>query len=407
MAKQCPVDAPRHGLVDCSDDCITRFFEHEEFYFDEETSFACKITRKYRWDTCDIGIGIGRHAYSITLLPSEEVELEEVRRDKFSRALHDQRSTSAEFELSVEETVRDDLSVKDSYFFEHVGENNFKIFGQKRKGQRTYRDAVETLHQTLSQTVTKAAARVSAKNEIAVDIKSEVDNVYRSTRTIRNPNSCQPVTYHFYQLARRMRRRLTLVDVVLKCSPPAGDATPPIGVTTFRSPVRRPAAPAQNIVAPPPGFMTPVDSKFTGASPCDSGIDATPMSETVSRVEFEIPANPEHSREALIGNLRANGDDEGARRVERALGPINDLVDPNGGGLIFEEEVCVATPGFHVEGVVSQCAVCEDTNLRKKELEVERCRLDLEKLRCEIKLCQANKGDEIQPDEDPPGIDPI
>lgn len=383
MAQQCPIPNQQRPLIDCRDDCVTRFFEHEESYV-AENGFFCVVTRKYRWDTCEVGLGIGRHAFSITLLPGEEVELEEVRKDRFSRALHDQRSVAAELELTVEETVRDEVSTKDEYFFEHVGENNFKLFGQKRKGQRTYRDAVTRLEETLRQTVTKSAARVSAKNEIAIDVKAEAENVYRSVRKVRNPNPCQPVTYNFYQLAKRLTRRLTLVEVVHKCSPPAGDEVPRPGLTTFRSPVARPSPARLDVVAPPPAHS------LTAAPPppMREGCAAPAPGETVVRGEFAAPAALERNRRAVIEDIRAEQGEEAARRADAALAEIDDLADPGGGGLIFEEEICIATTGFHVEGLVSPCAVCEDTELKKKELEVERCKLELEKLKCEIELCR-------------------
>ena len=57
MAQQCPIPNQQRPLIDCRDDCVTRFFEHEESYF-AENGFFCVVTRKYRWDTCEAGIGI-------------------------------------------------------------------------------------------------------------------------------------------------------------------------------------------------------------------------------------------------------------------------------------------------------------------------------------------------------------
>ena len=437
MAQQCPIDAPRRPFVDCSDDCVTRFVEHEESYFDDETSFFCTIVRKYRWDTCEVGIGIGRHVFSITLLPGEEIELEEVHRDKFSRALHDQRTTTAELEFSVEETARQELTNKSEYSFEHFGENTLKIRKSGRVGRRTIRRALEDVATTLTESVAKAGARLSAKNEVAVAIKSEVENVYRSTRKIRNPNPCQPVTYNFYQIAKRVRRTLTLVETVLKCSPPAGDATPRPGpgVATFRTPISRPKRLDLDVVAPPPAWQTAL-AATRDACPAPS---PAPGNEQVERVAFEVPTEFEVPRDVYFEDLSATEGDEAVARARTALAPIDDLIDPNGGGVISEEEICIATTGFHVEGVVSPCAVCEDTELAKKELDVERCRLELEMLKCEVEKCRLSlkppaepcdppakggdstddkpkdtpedKGkDDGKPDDDPgrrPGIDPI
>ena len=237
---------------------------------------------------------------------------------------------------------------------------------------------------------------MSAKNEIAIDIKAEVSNVYGSTRKVRNPNPCQPVTYNFYQLAKRLRRTLTLVEVTHKCTPPAGDETPRPGITTFRAPIERPSRTQLHVVSAPPAHTRAAD----GAQD-DHACTPEVQRERVDRVEFEAPVAYERNRKALIEDIRETEGEEAAARANQALDAIDDLADPGGGGLIFEEEICIATTGFHVEARVSPCAVCEDTELRKKELEVERCKLELKKLECEIELCKVQSKEKDKDDDKP------
>jgi hypothetical protein len=95
-------------------------------------------------------------------------------------------------------------------------------------------------------------------------------------------------------------------------------------------------------------------------------------------------------------DLQGRREDEETRRVRRLIEEMDDMVDPSGGGLISSVEYCLATDGFHVEARTSECAACEDSSLRLKELEVKKLELELEKLKCEVALCEkdlASKGD--------------
>ena len=408
MAKQCLIDVPHQPYVDC-DSCINSYVEFEEEVFDtsgDGPPLWCRITHKYRWETCFEGLAVGAHVFSITLLPGEEVELEVVRREKFNTALHQQASLEQELELEVRDTTRDEWSERADSGFTENKQNNFSLWGQKRQTIREHTENIERFTKTMSEVVQKAAARVSAKYETSLDIKTEVENRYRAVRKVRNPNKCQPVTFHYYRLIKKFRRALYFVETEVSCVPPAGIAPPRgPGVTHFGSSVRRPQNLRPDIVAPPPRWTRTEPAAAETACGSDHG----PVNAETMTATFERPELVRLSREAAVEDIRRREGDEAARHAAQVFQEFDDLADPGGGGLVFEEEICLGTDNFHVEGLVSACAVCEDTELKMKELECKKAELELEKLKCEIALCEMQlKEKPVEPEkpEEPEKPDP-
>lgn len=404
MSQICLADVPRHPYTEC-DPCIESYLTHSETAYPiiGGQTWACTLTRKYRWRTCHVGLAVGRHVYSITLLPGEEVELEVVRREKFTTVLHEQTSIEQDLEFEIQETLREEWSQKSEAFHESTKQNNWKVAGQKRQTINQYRDEVALFEATMAEVVSKAAASVSAKYETSLDLKTEVENKYRAVRKIKNPNRCQPVTFHYFQLMKKIRRELFLVEQTYDCTPPAGIAPPGPGLTTYHRAAGRPQNLRPRVVAPPPQWtLTEPAAPVTAEVACSDPAPA-PAESTIT-VPFTRPATRQLSKERVLADVRATGGDEVAREMQQHLDQIDDLADPAGGGLILSEEFCIGTDYFHVESVVSNCAICEDTELKSKELECKRIELELEKLKCEIELCKLKlsrkKGSDDQRDSE-------
>ena len=71
----------------------------------------------------------------------------------------------------------------------------------------------EEFHKAFTQFSTKSASKVDRKFDMSIDIKSETTESTRSTRHIRNLNQCQTVTYHYFQIARRYKNTVKVIDV--------------------------------------------------------------------------------------------------------------------------------------------------------------------------------------------------
>lgn len=184
----------------------------------------------------------------------------------------------------------------------------------------------------------------------------------------------------------------------------AGIAPPNPGLTTYRQAAGRPQNRRPDVVAPPP--LWTLDEPAAATATTAAHACAAPVAshaEEVVEVPFARPAAKQLSKARAIEDVRADEGDEAARQMQNHLGEIDDLADPSGGGLIFSEEICIGTDGFHVEGVVSNCAICEDTELKMKELECKKAEQEVETLKCEIELCKLQL--DPKDDEDPPKDD--
>lgn len=107
MSQICLAGIPRQPFTEC-DHCIDSYVDYSETTYPTINGgiWACTLTRRYRWHTCHLGLAVGRHVQSITLLPGEEVELEVVRRERFAAALHEQTSIEQEFEFEIQELLQ-------------------------------------------------------------------------------------------------------------------------------------------------------------------------------------------------------------------------------------------------------------------------------------------------------------
>jgi hypothetical protein len=258
MAHPCFSGAPIHEFTEC-DPCFERYFTIEGYvqepHPDPNITFpiTCYVTRKYRWKMCYKGIAVGKHVYSITLLPGEEVEIEVIRREKFSYALSQQESVEETFETEVRsKLVTETSSIEDiNAKFSHEGNVNILIF--KAKDKIAFDVTTKSIEKKLNEVVEKAAASVSKSYDTSIDVKTEVENQYRSLRRMKNPNPCQPVTFHFYQLMKSYKRELFLIEQTYDCFNPAGIGVEP-GMVSFVSQPRTAAVQTPNIVTPPPAW---------------------------------------------------------------------------------------------------------------------------------------------------------
>jgi hypothetical protein len=151
----------------------------------------------------------------LTLLPQEELLIEIVRRSKFSRALHEQRSVESEFRFELQDTSRDEWSREEESNFKVSAEESFSFFCIRVESTQQYSNREKTAEKHFREIIGKSTSKVSRAYEIAIDVKTEVENQYRSIRKVTNPNPCQPVIYNYFQLAKKYKTELILADPIL------------------------------------------------------------------------------------------------------------------------------------------------------------------------------------------------
>jgi hypothetical protein len=362
MSDVCILEAPRTKLLECPP-CTEIFFERVSriaIPF-EGRAITIIITRRYKLRTCYLGLAIGQLAYTLTLVPKEELEIEIVRRTKFSRALHEQRSVESEFRFEFQNTSRDEWSAEHESNFSVHADEGFSFFGMGVSSTQEYAQRESAAEDHLREIVAKTASRVSQRYDVAVDIKTEVENQYRSVRKVSNPNPCHPVIYFYYQLAKKYRSELSLVDVridVRRQVPPI--LARPLGATRFvATPPYRQDLGLEVVSPPPPWTLAASTSPVAGIAT----LAAT--SPVAQQPTIHVPEDPidvmRLTREEAIARITREQDVDAKAFTVILDGFLGH--DVNKPGVRATYEYCIATDGLYVEGNVSKCAVCEDATI--------------------------------------------
>lgn len=392
MAEICEYKTPRSELLDCPP-CTEFFFNRVSRVQFGPVSIV--ITRRYKYEKCFLGLGVSNHVHSLTLLPGEETEIEVVRRSKYSRALHEQRSVESEFRLDVERTSQSEWSRERESNFRVSASSGFSIFGIGAKTSAAYSRRERTAQNHFREIVQKSSVKTSQKYEVAIDTKSQVENLYRSVRRVANPNPCQPVTYNYYQLAKKYKGTLILTGIRFDFIPGTVDVLDrPQGTLAIEADEPYVQNLDLQIVSPPPAWTLREIAK--APSPVLSHVlPSTPQRiaslSTVSFAGNAAAASPtrrvdifELTREELIEKLQAAQlNDEVLSAFDKELSVFLED-DINVLGVKDSYEYCINTDGLFVETNVSTCSACEKTDLLMEELEIEKMKVEIELMRMQL-----------------------
>jgi hypothetical protein len=374
MSDICVLEAPRTKLLECPP-CTQIFFDRVSRVVLplERGSVTIIVTRRYALKTCYLGLALGQLAYSLTLVPKEELEIEIVRRAKFSRALHEQRSVESEFRFEFQGTSRDEWSAEQESNFAVHADEGFSLFGLGVHATQDYAHREAAAEDHLREIVSKTASRVSQRYDVAVDVKTEVENQYRSVRKVSNPNPCHPVIYLYYQLAKKYRSELILTDVrvdVRRQVPPIL-AQPQRAIAFAATPPYRQTLDLQ-VVSPPPAWTVTSAAGELGRSFAAAQL-TRPNATSVAVAQ--LPAI--HVPQEEVDILRLTRDEAVARIHEQDVDPkvfapaldkfLSHAVNKVGTRATYE--YCIATDGLYVEGNVSPCAVCDEAPCKQDGVE--------------------------------------
>jgi hypothetical protein len=360
----CILDAPRTKLLEC-DPCTHIFFDRigrVEIPLRGDKVVTVVVIRRYSLRICYLGLALGPLAYSLTLLPREELEIEVVRRTKFSRALHEQRSVESEFRFEFQNTARDEWRAEHETNFRFHADEGFDVGFAGVSASQDYAIREAAAEEHLREVVRKASSRVSERYDIAIDVKTEVENLYRSVRRVSNPNPCHPVIYLYYRLAKKYRAELILTDIRFDVA-----RQPPPFLSAVQNKVRFTATPPyrqnldlQVVPPPPPWTITAAAGEANRAFAIQPAIFARPAPQIAQLPPVEVAEEEidvrRLTRDDAIARIRAAQDvdpDVFRPALDKFLAlPVNERRTR------ATYEYCIATDGLYVEGNVSKCAVC-------------------------------------------------
>lgn len=367
--------------------------------------FPLIVTTTYQVKVEPLGFALGRHLYSVPLTPGEEVEIEIFRSAKVERELSQQYSTEVEFTEEYSQACK--------YEWSKEKESNFKVSGDVgatldlvviefgAKGDVEYSETEKTFERVISEVVHSTKLRVNRKFDIHVGLKTEVENRYRSTRKIQNPNLCRSLTYNYFQLMRKVEVTITRTrvrfDWLLKPRP------------MFESPIRAvirnyvmPSMEIRKLVATreerselaQPVYTQPVlSTSMTSAAtvtPSPIGASTSPQLETstpaIKTLVHPIISEPpvlELTKErvlAKMNSVKAFRRIDEKRKLEAAIDKLRQRFPVNK-KIVERKQICINTNSMHVESMMGICLACEGHKLDLAKVELEKTKVELDKMK--------------------------
>ncbi|MER7929726.1 carboxypeptidase-like regulatory domain-containing protein [Streptomyces sp. NPDC096057] len=356
------------------------FIERTTVVSVEDTTLRLAPTVRYRVCLKPRGFALGKHLYSTTLVPGEEVEVEVFRSSKVTDELSRESSVEETFSQELSSTVQNEWSRKQGSNFKIGGgvsaSLNLGIFSVGGHVEPEYSTQEETFQKSFAEFVTKTQAKVDRKFDIHMDTKTETVESTRSTRTLRNFNQCQPVTYNYFQLARKVHLEMAVDEVTfdfVRTDPHPLLATRFDGVLNVaRFVPPKPSDILAQVSAQPPAGLRAVEAA-NGVSPPTSVVAQATVQHAVVAADFDQPV-----RNLTLEQLRTLP--LPLQQAERdALIALAQRVSDRfpAGAVVHTSDFCVNSPGTTVEAFTGQCIACDTHTALVQEAERDKLRLDL------------------------------
>jgi hypothetical protein len=132
-------------------------------------------TLRYRVRLCPVGFGLGRHLYSTTLVPGEEIEVEIFRSTKTVEELSKETSVEETFSQELSSTIQDEWSNKQNSNFKIGGgvtaSLDLGIFSIGAHVEPEYSTQEETFQKSFAEFVRKSQAKTDRKFDVRMGVR--------------------------------------------------------------------------------------------------------------------------------------------------------------------------------------------------------------------------------------------
>jgi hypothetical protein len=383
-----------------------------------------------RFTRCSGPLAVGDLVYSTSLLPGEKVRLATSdRRSRFSfdsstnlsyrseQISEEQYRMTALRSFMMDASSRDQTSQKDTEksswdfhgdadgsigFFSasadanargsHNAQSTRDFLGEHRAHAETSdHQSVEATRKAHSMSIGEVSTREHKEGESQEHYES-------SSREFNNPNKCHAVTFLFYRINKMETIKFTLESIERRVIDPA-NVNRPVPVPM---PTNKISAIAQ--------FLPATTLSAAAAQP--AGGTSFLRAASLTSLRPDLSANftavvPEVTADApLPENLRKQALDEVDRQLSK-----QGLLDKEAGGKVspaaqaefsYERTTSLPTAGVIVKGCLDDCDICEPTLHREIELNLERKKLENERLKREIELMEKDQQHRCCPPESEP-----
>ena len=175
--------------------------------------FYLYVNLHYSLNKCFKGITEGQFVNAFTLLPCEELELEIIRKSKYSQSFHEERSLETSFEYEITNNFRKEITKKLDVNYNWEVDGGIDLFVFDASTEFSGEVNAEYISNTIRESTATSSYKISKSQDFVIDLKSEIEHGFKSLRKIKNPNNCKAVTYFFYQLNKKYEISLELERV--------------------------------------------------------------------------------------------------------------------------------------------------------------------------------------------------
>lgn len=357
---------------------------------------------RYRVERCTETYVLSDLLHSMTLFPGEEVYMSVRNRHSVSRFTEDKSYSASQVSRSSDriwmETYKNLATDFDQSSSSRLtssahsdfeqgsvsGGGGFNILIASASASGSYtsgsfdanssQEFVSELHQHLRSSFhqTNQVARDSASVSLTEvnshrEVTSERDDELKvSTRRFKNINSCHTMTHYFYQIAKRQRVKIELID--RSCRAVNDQAN----TAVIMKPIALSLA-ANRIVSPE---VDAINNDGPGLG------SVAVAANTISRDQLTL---------RNISAVSTAVFDQAAIARAEAVAKADALVADLPGFEPYERVSIIPTEALYVESELGDCALCEPYVVAQHELELERKALENRKLRREIELLEQYK----------------
>lgn len=232
-----------------------------------------------------------------------------------------------------------------------------------------------SFHQTNQVARDSSSVSITQVNSHREATAERDDELKVSTRRFKNINQCHTVTHYFYQIAKRQRVRIELIDHSCRAVNEFANTAVRMKPLSLSLATNR-QVPTSGQSTDAPGFVA------LTAQPQQLLVtrDQAAM-QNLGRVSLAAFTEAEKARREAVAQ---------AEEIMAALPPV----EP------FEQVSIIPTEALYVESELGDCMVCEPYVVARQKLELERLALENRKLRREINLMEQYKDYRCCDDEE-------
>lgn len=414
------------------DNCDVLDFHYRQLYpvTVRDRPLTVEVIINVRLTRCSGPLTLGDIVYSTTLFPGEKVRLfTSDRRTRFTFdssskvSYRNEQSQEEHFYMSSWSDFMSDVTVKDSTRSTNTNKGHFdghgetssilgSIFGSPsvdvsgNYNSSSTSDFLRELHthaqasDRRSEMGSRAASTVSiGEVQTRTHTESESqDHFESSSREFSNPNKCHAITFFFYRINKQQTIKFTLESIERRVVDPAANTK--ITNNAFLS--------RGDVSVIPQGVLATDAKRFEveAAARTSGNVEQQLLGRTafaagvgVATAPFIAPADVK----PLADDLRKDA----LKAVDQDLVKAG-LLDKVGGNVTkdkvteisFERTFSLPTAGVLVRGCLDECNICEPELEKEIELDLERKRLENERLKREIDLMDKDQEHRCCPEEE-------